>query len=156
MKKWIHIAGEQCTGCRLCELICSYHHFRVTSLVKSRIKVTSYPPGFDVPALCYHCDDPKCLPACPQKAIFKNKDLVVIDDETCDGCGECITACPYSGVFLDSEKKKAMNCTLCGQCVNECPTGCLTFKEGKDAGMSVEERAGLVRKNLFESPYKML
>lgn len=150
-KKWIHIDGERCTGCRLCELICSYHNFKVLSLAKSRIKVFYYPPGFDVPTLCRHCDDPKCLPPCPLEAISKKEDLIVIKQELCDGCGECLKACPYDGVFRDPEKNKAINCTLCGQCVKECPTGCLTYKEGKEKGLSIDERARLVKQALFES-----
>jgi Fe-S-cluster-containing hydrogenase component 2 len=151
MKKWIHVKGETCTGCRLCGLICSFHHFGVLSLEKSRIKVFYFPPGFDVPTLCRHCDEPKCIPACPLNAISKKKDLVVIDEVRCDGCGECITACPYSGIFLDMKTGKAMNCTLCGQCVKECPTQCLTFEESKQEGVSVGERAAWVKKTLFES-----
>jgi len=151
MRKWIHIEGAKCTGCRLCQLICSYHNFGILSLVKSRIRLYYYPPGFDVPTLCRHCAEPKCLPACSRKAISKKKDLVNINEALCDGCGECVSACPYTGVFLDPEREKAINCNLCGQCVKECPTKCLTFKDVKEEGLSVEERASRVKINLFES-----
>ncbi len=156
MRKWIHIDGEKCTGCRLCEMICSYHHFGALSLARSRINVSYYPPGFDLPTLCCHCDDPKCLPACRRKAISKKRGLVAIDEILCDGCGECASACPYDGVFVDPERTKAINCTLCGQCVKECPTGCLSFAEGKPAGISQDERAVQVKSHLFESPARAL
>jgi carbon-monoxide dehydrogenase iron sulfur subunit len=151
MRKWIHIEGEKCTGCRLCGLICSYHNFGILSLARSRIKVSYYPPGFDVPTLCCHCDDPKCLPACPSGAISKKKDLVVINETLCNGCRECVSACPYTGVFLDPVREKVINCNLCGQCVKECPTKCLTFKDVKEEGPGVDERASRVKKYLFES-----
>jgi|SRR5208337_951673 len=148
-RKWIHVDGEKCTGCRLCQLVCSYHNFEVFSESKSRIRIFYFPPGIDLPTLCRHCEDPKCLPACPLGAISINKGLVVIDQNTCDGCGKCIKACPYNGVFLDKETSKAINCIFCGQCVKECPTGCLTFKNGKEEGMSVDERANKVIEMLF-------
>ena len=148
-RKWIRINGEKCTGCRLCELICSQHNFGVFSKSKSRIRVLYFPPGIDLPTLCRHCEDPKCLPACPLGAISIHNDLVVIDQDTCDGCGKCIQACPYDGVFLDMESKKAINCVFCGQCVKECPTGCLSFHEEKEDGMSIDERANKVNDLLF-------
>lgn len=151
MRKWIRINGEKCTGCRLCQLICSYHNFKTLSLARSRIRVFYNPPGFDVPTLCYHCDNPKCLKACPSEAISKKMDLVVINEALCDGCGECVSACPYTGVFLDPVREKAINCNLCGQCVKECPTECLTFKDVKDEGSSVDEQTRRVREKLFES-----
>lgn len=154
-RKWIHIHAEKCTGCRLCELICSYHNFGVYSLAKSRIKILYYPPGFDVPTLCHHCDDPKCLLACSQSAISKQKGLVVINEDLCDGCGKCVDACPYDGIFLDPANEKAIICILCGQCVKECPTGCLTFENAKEDGMSVDQRAASVKKNLFKNPHNM-
>jgi Fe-S-cluster-containing dehydrogenase component len=118
-------------------------------MTKSRIKVFYFPPGFDVPSLCRHCDVPKCLPACPLGAISQEGGLVAIKQEICDGCGECIKACPYDGIFLDPEGGKAINCILCGQCVKECPTGCLTFEEGKEKGLSVDQRAELLKQILF-------
>ena len=148
-RKWIHIEGEKCTGCRFCEMICSYHNAGVLSLSRSRIKVSYYPPGFDVPTLCRHCDDPACLPACPKKAISRKRELIAIDEALCDGCGQCISACPYDGVFLDPQTGKAINCTFCGQCVKECPVGCLTFQEGKEMALSQDERAKQVKDRLF-------
>jgi Fe-S-cluster-containing hydrogenase component 2 len=150
MRKWIHIQAEKCTGCRLCQLICSYHNFGILSLARSRIKVSYYPPGFDVPTLCRHCDVPRCLPACPSKAISKRRNVIVIDEVLCDGCGKCVSACPYDGVFMDPERMKAINCTLCGQCVKECPAGCLTFQEGKEVSINQNERANEIRNRLFE------
>ncbi len=149
-RKWIHIDGKKCTGCRLCQLICSYHNSKALSLARSRIKVLYYPPGFDIPTLCRHCDDPACVPACPLGAISKRDDLVVIQEELCDGCGACLKACPYDGVFQDPQEGRAINCTFCGQCVKECPTGCLSYGEAKEKGLSMDERANLVKRALFE------
>ena len=58
------------------------------------------------------------------------------------------TAAPAKVAF--PEKGKAINCTFCGQCVKECPTGCLTYKEEKEKGLSIDERARLVKQVLFE------
>lgn len=153
MRKWININSEKCTGCRLCALICSYHNFGVISLAQSRIKIFYYPPGFDIPTLCRHCNDPKCLPACPNSAISKKKERIVMNEELCDGCGECVKACPYDGIFLNTATGKAINCNLCGQCVRECPNGCLVFEEEKEVAMSVDERAASVKEKLFDPAY---
>jgi Fe-S-cluster-containing dehydrogenase component len=72
------------------------------------------------------------MEACPEDAIFKNeKDVIVIDAKKCNGCGDCVTACPY-GVIEQYGSGKAFKCDLCGgdpACVGECNFGALVFKE---------------------------
>jgi ferredoxin len=49
---------------------------------------------------CTSCG--KCLPACPQNAIYTVKSAYlgdpVIDQSTCTSCGECYKACPDKAV----------------------------------------------------------
>jgi len=72
------------------------------------------------------------MEACPVEAIFKNdRGVVVVDVSKCDGCGNCVDACPY-GMIEQYGSGKAFKCDLCGgtpACVNECQYGALLFKE---------------------------
>lgn len=51
---------------------------------------------FYLPMQCMHCENPPCVPVCPTKATWKEKDgTVVIDYNWCIGCRYCEAACPY-------------------------------------------------------------
>ena len=55
----------------------------------------------------------------------------MVDAAKCDGCGDCVTACPY-GMIERYGSGKAFKCDLCGgtpACVAECSYGALVFKE---------------------------
>jgi Fe-S-cluster-containing dehydrogenase component len=70
------------------------------------------------------------LKACPEGAIgiSPKTGVVIIDGKKCDGCGNCIEACPYSAVGFDDERQQAFKCDLCGgqpNCVRFCPAHAL-------------------------------
>ena len=48
---------------------------------------------------------------------------VVINEETCIGCGACIESCPTEALEMKDEKAKvdAEKCVDCGACIDECP-----------------------------------
>ena len=55
---------------------------------------------------CMHCDDPRCVPACPVEAIVKRPDgIVLIDQEKCGGAGDCVEACPYGAITINPKDK---------------------------------------------------
>ena len=63
---------------------------------------------------CKNCKDSPCLYACKKGAIyFSSKGILSIDPDKCDGCGECIKACPENAIIL--KKNKAYKCDLCSQ-----------------------------------------
>jgi Fe-S-cluster-containing hydrogenase component 2 len=50
----------------------------------------------------------------------------------CIKCKECITACPYKGIFFDGMDDKVIKCDLCGgdpKCVIFCETRAIEFLE---------------------------
>jgi Fe-S-cluster-containing dehydrogenase component len=48
-----------------------------------------------------HCKDPECLTGCPTGAIFRDpKGQVDIDPQTCIGCFDCATQCPYNAISM--------------------------------------------------------
>ncbi|MGZ0189645.1 MAG: cyclic nucleotide-binding domain-containing protein [Alphaproteobacteria bacterium] len=98
---------------------------------------------------CMHCADPVCMIGCPTGAIHRSQagGTVVINDDTCIGCGTCANSCPYenirlveirdqSGLPIQDEMtgnpiKKATKCDLCEDmpggpaCARACPHGAL-------------------------------
>lgn len=53
------------------------------------------------PSVCMHCKDPECLTGCPTGAIFRDpKGQVDINTNTCIGCFDCATQCPYNAITM--------------------------------------------------------
>ncbi len=87
---------------------------------------------------CMHCGDPGCLKACPAPGavIQYSNGIVDFHEESCIGCGYCITGCPFDIPRISKKDAKAYKCTLCSDrvsagvepaCVKTCPTGAITF-----------------------------
>jgi len=157
MRKKITVLYERCTGCRLCEIICSLGRSGQTSHSDARINVHSFSPGLDVPILCVQCGEAPCMEACPVDAIRKNEQgiIEIIEDE-CTGCELCIEACPADAIKMHPERKTALKCDLCGgspQCVEYCPTGALDYHDvpfdTRVYAKKPEEIAKLLRKSLL-------
>jgi NAD-dependent dihydropyrimidine dehydrogenase PreA subunit len=58
--------------------------------------------------------------------------IIKIDDERCNGCGQCILACAEGTLELIGGKAKVISDNLCdglGACIGECPTGALTIEQ---------------------------
>ena len=64
----------------------------------------------------------------------KLREVIVIDDDKCNGCGECLPNCPEGALQVIDGKARLISDLFCdglGACVGHCPTG----------AMAVEERA---------------
>lgn len=155
--KKITVLYERCTGCRICEIICSLGRNGQVSHSDSRINVHSYFQGLDVPILCVQCVKAPCIEACPVDAIRKNEQGIIgIVENECTGCESCIEACPAGAIKIRSESKKALKCDLCAgnpKCVGCCPTGALDYHDvpfdTRVYARKAEEIAKLLRKSLF-------
>ncbi|MFZ0451639.1 MAG: 4Fe-4S dicluster domain-containing protein, partial [Desulfatiglandaceae bacterium] len=63
---------------------------------------------------CRHCDDPDCVGVCPEGAVRKRGDgIVVLDEQKCTGCGLCIDECPHDAISFDDDRGVARKCNLC-------------------------------------------
>jgi len=114
---FIGIDYDKCCGCKLCELTCSMMRSGngTASPAKSRIRVLRREPlGIDIPMVCLHCEDPPCM-VCPVNAMSRDqRGVVIINEEECVGCKQCLLACPFGAISFDSETRKVFKCDLCG------------------------------------------
>ncbi|MCL6559761.1 MAG: 4Fe-4S binding protein [Firmicutes bacterium] len=58
--------------------------------------------------------------------------IVQRDEAKCEGCGECVEACPAGILILEDGKVKVTDetaCLGCETCVTVCPTGAVTIQE---------------------------
>lgn len=62
--------------------------------------------------------------------------IIKIDEEKCDGCGECVPNCPESALAIVNGKAKLVNepnCDGLGACIGHCPRGAITIEEREAA-----------------------
>ncbi len=58
--------------------------------------------------------------------------IIKIDEEKCDGCGQCIPACPEGALKIIDGKARLVSESYCdglGACVGMCPKGALIIEE---------------------------
>jgi Fe-S-cluster-containing dehydrogenase component len=127
-----------CSGCRICETICSLIHEGVANPKYARIEIDRDVLNANRCTIyaCMQCEDAACVEACPKDAIQIDRmsGVKTIREESCIGCGICIRACVVtpSRIRLNETTQKAYKCDLCGgtpQCVDACPMGALAFRE---------------------------
>jgi NAD-dependent dihydropyrimidine dehydrogenase PreA subunit len=72
------------------------------------------------------------------------RNLIVIDEEKCNGCGNCIIGCQEGALALVNGKARLIRESFCdglGACLPACPTGALTIEE-READAFVEPSPG--------------
>jgi formate dehydrogenase iron-sulfur subunit len=87
--------------------------------------------------VCKHCKQASCMEVCPTGAIIRTEfDSVFIQPDVCNGCRDCIAACPYGVIEMDHDTGVAQKCTLCYDrlqggmepaCAKACPTQSIQF-----------------------------
>jgi len=58
--------------------------------------------------------------------------IIRIDEEKCDGCGQCAEACAEGAIQIIEGKARLVSETYCdglGACIGECPRGAITIEE---------------------------
>jgi molybdopterin-containing oxidoreductase family iron-sulfur binding subunit len=98
---------QRCIACRACTVACKQENKTPPNIFYTFVseeEVGQFPAvrRINIPAPCFQCEVPPCVPACPIAATWKERDgIVVVDYERCQGLGYCVDACPYGKRFID-------------------------------------------------------
>jgi formate dehydrogenase iron-sulfur subunit len=87
--------------------------------------------------VCKHCTHAACLDVCPTGSLFRTEfGTVVVQEDICNGCGYCVSACPYGVIDQRKGDGRVWKCTLCYDrvtvgmepaCAKACPTDSIQF-----------------------------
>jgi len=147
MDKVLIVDPEKCTGCKVCEFVCSLEHEDEINPMKSRIQVISWEDqGIDLPIVCQQCEDAPCEAVCPVKAISREQSTgaLVIDEDLCIGCRMCVNACPFGAPTVRPDDRKVVKCDLCGgdpQCVQFCAAKAVQFMSASKGVLQKKRKA---------------
>ena len=148
-----------CIGCRACQVACkqwnelgpevpewtgtyqNHTHFTDKTFRLVRFIEQPTPQGelawLLMSDVCKHCADAGCLNACPTGAIYRTEHGTVnINQDVCNGCRYCVSACPFGVVSFNEQTGTAKKCTFCNDrihnglgpaCAKACPTESIQF-----------------------------
>ncbi|HEV3262595.1 MAG TPA: 4Fe-4S dicluster domain-containing protein [Gemmataceae bacterium] len=122
--------------------------------------------------VCKHCVHAPCLEVCPTGAIMRTEfDTVYIQEPACNGCRDCVSACPFGVIHMSARNGVAQKCTFCYDrlqqglppaCAQACPTQSIRFgplnQLKKEAQVRVAQlhRQGDTRARLYGADDKVL
>jgi formate dehydrogenase iron-sulfur subunit len=166
-----------CIGCKACEVACkewnqlpaanggvrelsgdSYDntqrldgiHWRHVKFVEQFSEDRAVGRWLMMSDVCKHCVQAGCLEVCPTGAIIRTEfDTVVIQSDVCNGCRDCIAACPFGVIDINPASNVAQKCTLCYDrlqsglepaCSKACPTSSIQFGTIRELRQRAERR----------------
>jgi carbon-monoxide dehydrogenase iron sulfur subunit len=139
--KILAVKPELCTGCGICEKVCSQIYYKEENPAKSAIRIGERSPetGHYVITVCNQLG--ACVDVCPVKALSRNKKGIVIrNKKLCVGCYACVGFCPNLAMFNHPDLTEPFKCVACGKCADECPEGALSIIEVPDLEPSETEK----------------
>lgn len=148
MSKLLVVNPERCSGCRTCELVCSFERTGTFNPRLSAVTVAQYEDVLtSVPIMCMQCDEASCLKVCPVGAISIDENGAVVNNsDKCIVCKMCVSACPLGNISYSPSARKVFKCDLCGgdpKCVKFCAPGAICYvdpAESPDRKKAVAER----------------
>lgn len=154
MDKSLVVDPNLCTGCRQCEIVCSYLHEGVYWPAVSRVRLVRFEEVCaNYPVVCAYCDKPPCEEMCPTGAMTHDAQtgFATVVERKCIGCKECLVACPLGIVGLHPETKTSYRCDLCGgdpACVKVCTARAIRY-EPLATAVAQKRRARAVLRTAF-------
>jgi Fe-S-cluster-containing dehydrogenase component len=139
----LFIDYDLCFGCYACEVACKQENqlpvgpkWISVKTVGPKMAAGKLVMDF-IPMTCRHCSNAPCITACPEDAITKRNDgIVLITSELCIGCLACIEVCPFGAPQFNAEREIVEKCHLCHHrldrglqpaCVQACPAGAISY-----------------------------
>ncbi len=148
-----------CIGCKACEVACKQwnqlpadgfifsgnSYDNTGHLSETTWRHVAFKEKFDghvarwlmLSDVCKHCEEAPCEQSCPTGSIVYNQfGNVYVQTDICNGCGYCISACPFGVLGRSPEDGHAHKCTLCFDrqsgglepaCAKACPTASIQF-----------------------------
>jgi formate dehydrogenase iron-sulfur subunit len=106
--------------------------------------------------VCKHCAHAPCLEVCPTGAIVRTEfDTVYIQEPACNGCRDCVAACPFGVIHMSETRGIAQKCTFCYDrlkhglppaCAQACPTQSIKFGPLHQLQQEAHQRLGQLHK----------
>ena len=123
MQYGFFIDQSRCIGCNACTIACMQWHDVLPGSVRW-MRVHQWEKGtfpnvklHILPVMCYHCENPVCVKACPNNAMYKEEKYgaILVKPDQCRGARKCWQACPYGAPQFESDEPGATmsKCTMC-------------------------------------------
>ena len=125
----IKVDKKKCSGCRLCEMVCSLVHGGAVNTAKSAIRISKDDlcTSMNRPVVCRQCKEMVCLKD-EQVCESEEKGKFVWDRSRAEGC-------PFGSIFVF--EGRGYHCDLCSgspQCVTVCTTGAIRVERERKKG----------------------
>jgi formate dehydrogenase iron-sulfur subunit len=163
-----------CIGCKACEVACKQwnqlpadgfnwtgnSYDNTVALSDTTWRHVAFIEQFDTGSdagrwlmmsdVCKHCQSAPCQEVCPTGALIYNEfGNVYVQQDICNGCANCVVACPFGVLSRNQQDGRAHKCTLCYDrqkddlvpaCAKACPTESIKFGKLSDLRDHAKQR----------------